>query len=769
MKRVFSWELKKICGKFTLYFTLVMLCLTTVLTLIPQIDTLTDDGREITQAQETLLWEYNNDKNAYSEALDEYEIQLKAYDEWVYQLMYGDTYPGEFVWQNHRIDTEDYDDRDLFTDVKSVIEKSESYKTNIERLLREAYLKLNETGIRRGEFLYEYNVNTILRYEKLKDLTLGINITRGWDEYFSSTVPTIMLTLTVIGISVQSFLMEKRAKITYILHTSKRGELPLRIGKITALFCVISIQSILFSLLPLLVYRFTTGLSDSSQLIQTLEGFYYCPYALSIAETLILVIIGRIFISFTLALVVSALGQLLGSEIATFGIMLVYLILQFSTGNIDEVSKYVNLKRYSFFEVIDFGVFFERYRAINFFGIHISSIVFILLMTALIMLCGIIVSLCMKINTREWSLTAKLKKLSYLRHKKQTVKTFTPSVFMFELKKLCLNRRVICFLLVAVAIRCVTAHTTFQPSAAAKDKILRTYYSDIENLGGLPGEETDSYIENEIQYINDCTTRYSDVMQAYYNGEVSNNELQEYRERYNYAVTAMTAWLELNENQVYLKYMSENHTNLHYVNSEGFLDLLMPDIDFVYLLCILIIIPPIFASEYQSGFSSLQRTCRKGRRHTLVSKTACTALFAALLHILFTLIDLAFCFSRFKPINFNSSILSICEFQDTGLELSILKYYLLTKAVSLIASILIAILCSGISGVCKKTYHSALICITVVLLPIILSSIGLDFLHSLNIKNILCPVSVNETGVTMTVYGIITSLVIIKSTYCWEK
>lgn len=766
---MFAWELKKICGKFTVYFTLAMLCLTVVLTLIPQLDSVTDEGREITQARETLLWEYKNDRTAYDASFAEYEKQLEAYNEWRYQLMYADNYPGEFVWQNHRIDTESYGDRELFADVKSVIEKSENYNSTIDRLLREAYLNLNESGIRRGEFLYEYNVNTILRYENLKDLTLGITITRGWDAYFSSTVPTIMLTLTVIGISVQNFLMEKRAKITPILHTSKRGELPLRMGKITALFCVISIQCLLFSLLPLLVYRFTTGLSDSSQLIQTIDGFYYCPYAFSIAKTLILVILCRIFISFTLALVVSALGQLLGSEIAAFGIMLVYLILQLSTGNIAETSKYVNLKRYNFFEVIDVGVFFERYRAINFFGIHIPSAVFISILTALIMLCGIIVSLCMRINTRERTLTAKLKKLLHRRRKKQAVKTFTPSVFLFELKKLCLNRRITCFLLVAVIVRCVTANLTFQPSASAEDKILRIYYSDLENLGGLPDEKTDSYIENELKYINDCTSQYSDIMQAYYSGEVSQSEMQECRERYNYAVTAMNAWLELNENQVYLKYMSNNHTNLSYINSEGILNLLLPDMDFVYLLCILIVIPPIFSSEYQSGFSSLQRTSKKGRRTTFVSKTVCTVLFIALLHILFTIIDLAFCFSRFKTINFSASIFSIQEFRDTDFELSILQYYLLTKVISLIASILIGLLCSGISGICKKTYHSALICITVVFLPIMVSSIGLEFIRPFNAQNILCPVSMSETVVTMALYGIITSIVTIKSKYSWER
>lgn len=766
---MFLWELKKICGKFTLYFTFAMLCLTAVLTLIPQINTITPDGHKITQAQEQLLWEYKNNKTSYQTALVEYESQLAAYEEWRYQLMYGDVYPGEFVWQNHRIDTENYGDRELFADIKSVIETSENYDSTIDRLLREAYLKLNDSGIRRGEFLYEYQVNTILRYEKLQNLTLGVHLTRGWDTYFSSPVPTILLTLTIIGISVQSFLMEKRAKITPILHTSKRGELPLRIGKIAALFCVTSIQCLLFSLIPLIVYRCTTGLSNPGQLIQTVDGFLYCPYALNITECLILILLGRIFFSFTLALVVSALGQISGSEIANFGIMLVYLILQFLTGNISETSKYIDWKRYNFFETVDFGVFFERYRAINFFGTHIPSVVFMLLVATVIVMCGILISLCMRINTKESILTAKLKKLLHRHKKNQTVRTFIPSIFLFELRKLCLNRRILCLFLAAIAVRCTIAYLTFQPSATAEDKIMRVYYSDLDELGGLPGEETNRYIEDEIQYLNDCTSRYSDMMQSYYSGEISQTELQEYMEQYHYANTAWNAWLDLNEHQSYLRYMNENHKNLRYVNSEGILDLLLPDIDFVYLLCILIVIPPVFSDEYQTNFSSIQRTCRKGRSPTFSSKIACTILFAALLHILFTLIDLGFYLSRFNLINITSNILSIQEFKDLGVDLSIVQYYVLTRSVSLIASILLAILCSGISGISKKTYHSALISITIILLPIILSFIGLEFLSPLNAKNILCPISLNNTVVTLIIYGIITFITTLKSTHNWGK
>ena len=54
---------------------------------------------------------------------------------------------------------------------------------------------------------------------------------------------------------------------------------------------------------------------------------------------------------------------------------------------------------------------------------------------------------------------------------------------------------------------------------------MRVYYSDLDELGGLPGEETNRYIEDEIQYLNDCTSRYSDMMQSYYSGEISQTQV----------------------------------------------------------------------------------------------------------------------------------------------------------------------------------------------------------------------------------------------------
>ncbi|MGN1409151.1 MAG: hypothetical protein ACI4XJ_03145 [Eubacteriales bacterium] len=766
---MFLWELKKLCGKFTLCFTAVMLCLTAVLIFLANLNTLTPAYDEICLKQEQLLYEYQHDRESYDAAFAEYTLQLEAYDEWMYQLRYGDGNPGVFVWQNRIIDTDDYGDRELFRDVESVIDRSKNYGAAIDRLLLETYKKLNDSGIRRGEFLYEYQVNTILRYEKLRSLEPEAHFTRGWNEYFSSEIPTVLLIVTVIGISVQTFLIEKRTRIYPILHTLKRGEIPLRCAKIASLFCISAALSVLFSLIPLSVYSLTTGLSDSAQLIQTLDGFLYCPYEISIMECLLLTVAGRIFAAFSLALCVSAIGQVSGSEIISCGTMLLFLVTQALTQSIGETSKYATLKRYNLFETVNFTVFFERYRAVNFFGIPISDADFVLSITAVILLCGVLATLFAKTGFRDSNLAPKLKKMFKLRTRKQLIRTYTPSVLLFEMKKLCLNRRIMCFLLAVTAARCIIAYLSFQPSAAAEDRILREYYSDIAALGGCPGDGTDGYIAAEAEYIKDCTAQYSNMMQAYYAGEISDKELREYTEKYNYAVCAQNALLKLDERRFYLRYMGETYTNLRYIYGEGLTMLLQPEIDFIYIMCLLTVIPPILSGEYQSGFASVQRTCMKGRRETFFVKLICAAGFAALVHLMFGLIDLGFYLSNFTLPDVNASILSLPEFGETGVNLSVAKYYVLTKCISQAGSLILVLLCCGISGLCRKIYYSVFISFAAIVLPILLSFTGFRAAEFFSIESILCPRSFKTAGITSIIYGVPTFIFIRKAMVRWLK
>ena len=173
---------------------------------------MTPEGRFIQEKQSRLFWSYAETPEDFDKAYSSYKRKLSDYEKMLRAAPYVG---GEITsWENVIIDLPNYGDRDLYNDVMNTISSIENYNTDIdtdiELILSKAYSELNDIGeIRRGEYEYEYQIQLILHYEKLKSLHMEVVPVRGWDTLFSLQSPLILLTITVICLSPQCFLMEK--------------------------------------------------------------------------------------------------------------------------------------------------------------------------------------------------------------------------------------------------------------------------------------------------------------------------------------------------------------------------------------------------------------------------------------------------------------------------------------------------------------------------------------------------------------------------------
>ncbi len=767
-----KWELRKLTGRFTVLFVILLLILNLILTLIPVASELTPEYRAIREAKETLFNDYKNNREQFNLDVEQYETQKREYDAWLRRVMYADD-PGTFTWVNRKIDLPQYGDRQLYEEVLAQINRCETYNDAISEVLFDAYAKLRELGMRRGEFTYEYQVHVILKYEKLQSLQIEAENVKGWDRFFKMKTSTVLLSLAVIGVCSQIFILEKRSRITGILHIAKRGGIPLRLSKTGTVFVLSLCLTVLFTCLPLMVLSFTTGLSDVGKYIQTVDGFLYCPYILTIWQYLLVYIAFRTLLFFLLGLASAVVGQISDSEILTLGVMLLF----FGVNALYSRSSSEILRLYNFFDATFGNNLFGRYRAVNLCGRYMGALLFVLLIASGCVVLLVVAAMTAKAHLSSHRLDSHMRDLlSKIRpsRSKRTIPVRNPSVYAFEGYKLLFNQKRLAILLALIVLRCVIASSAFMPVMTLSEGIWTRYIADIASLGGMVNEKTDEYIRAEGKYFSDVRETYAAVKEAHQNGEASEEELREARTKRNYADTVEPIYtFRLVERQQYLKNAMEEYPTLahplQYVNDTGVMKFLSPSLDVVYLAFLLFFMPSVFANERQSGFAAIQRIAKRGRCETFRAKLVLSLSVAAAVSILFAGMDCLLLFTRFDVNFLDAGIMSIPIYRNLGWDMSIGTYMVLYRLAEVVGCVLLSIFAVSLSALSETIYKSALLFACVLVLPYLLVTFGTDYLRFLSVSSILHPTVLPDCFVSYLLYAAFAAALLVMSQRKWER
>ncbi|MBR4204474.1 MAG: hypothetical protein IKQ92_03260 [Clostridia bacterium] len=726
-----KWELRKLCTRFTLLALLILFVLNAASVLLVYGKDGGERGRAIRAARDKLLDEYLNDRPTYEADLAVYREQEAAFEEWMYR---GD---GRFEWVNDKIDLEGYGDSALRRDVNAEIGRAENYNADLARALREAYARLRDMGERRGEYAYEYQINVILRYEALAELKLEPRNTYGWNEFFSLSSPAVFLTLAVILVGMQAFLGEKQARFTGILHTARYGEVRTRLAKIGALLCFSVVLTAVFTLTPLLILRFTTGLSDPSQLMQALKDFEFCPAKLTIGDALLITLGVRTAVVFALSLAAACVGSLTGSTVLSGGVMLVFLGISAAA-------------EHGYFTAALVRFFFERYRAVNVFGMLVHSEVFCSALVGLVLALGIAGAMCLKMNPRELRFPEKIKTAARELSRKLRMPTRerafrarSRSLFRWEISKMLFRPGIPVLLALLFLLRLAMQSAYFTPSASENEAAYRAYIADLTGLGGRAdgpaGEATDDYIAEESAYLARAEEEYRLGSERYRAGEITSGEYSEIVGRKNYASSVQGGFAKVLERQAYLKGTSMRYDNLGYADDAGMKKLLRPGFDLVFAAAILLLFSDLFAGERQSGFASILRTAKRGRNPAFRAKLAAALSAAAVLWFVFTVSDLWMLSSRFPLYGIGFGLKSVPGLSAGGWNPPLWVCAALSKLAGLCGSMLLAVFAAGCSALSPHTRAAVCVLFAALIAPYLVSSLGLRVFDTVSAKPLLAP------------------------------
>jgi len=177
----------------------------------------------------------------------------------------------------------------------------------------------------------------------------------------------------------------------------------------------------------------------------------------------------------------------------------------------------------------------------------------------------------------------------------------------------------------------------------------------------------------------------------------------------------------------------------------------------------------IFSNEYQSGFISIMSISKNGGRKTFNAKYLFGFISITAVYIIFASIDLIFLFRNFDMDYLNAGIMSIPDFAELGLDMSVLEYIILFNIIRYISFAALTVIMISLSNIAKNVLKSALAALFIIFVPSFLEFFGVNILRFMNITSILNPAFITAYIPQYIFYFIFTAALFAKSRFNWIK
>ncbi|MBQ2725633.1 MAG: hypothetical protein IJF78_08005, partial [Clostridia bacterium] len=371
-RRFVGYELKKLFGvKYLWVFLFVLLMLNTAIAWY------TADHTMAAEEPTQMISEFFAEYFANPEELDAYYAEMQAFaaeqEELFREAMRLGNYEFETETMPNLYSTdENYPDRALFGKLYGTINAAKEYPDVLEKVIERAWANLDafaDMGITEDSFTYRYQLRVIELYELMRDnVEIGVEYTRGWDEYFAYDTVNIFIFVMLIMLGSVIFAQEKQSGFLPIMRTAKNGRARTAVAKILTMLLLTVIFVLMFTLSTFAVYGLRIGFSSPHNVIQALDTFTLSPYQITIGQYFAITVGVKLLTFAVFSMIVTALSVVFYNYILIYfaGLGLFGLnFLLYTLSYIDANSVFKNLNLVA---TAAGNPLFVRYRAMNFFG-----------------------------------------------------------------------------------------------------------------------------------------------------------------------------------------------------------------------------------------------------------------------------------------------------------------------------------------------------------------------------------------------------------------
>ena len=673
----------------------------------------------------------------------------------------------------------EFSDAQLYAALHKAIAAAQDYPAKIDGVLDNARANLSEfetMGIPADSFTYRYQLRVIDLYETARDtVSIGVEHTRGWSEYFAYDTVNIFLFLIILMLGATVFAQERQSGFLPILRTTRYGRARTAVSKILTMLIVSSVFVLLFTASTWAVFGLRLGYSSSNNAIQVLEAFTLSPYRLTVGEYFLITVGVRLLSCALFGAAVMALSTLLGNDVliylAGLGVGGINLMLSFLPGS----GTLAPLKYLNLISAAAVDPLFVRYRALGVFGAVAGYVP--------LMLCGcsmLLIALCFAAGHRYvcgmiavrpaavdrarsavMMLTARLRAAWQSRGREerrsvQRARRYSLSLTAAETFKMLISSRALAMILAILCLKVGYAARTYENKGTYADHVYHEYMTELE---GPLTEEKLEYLREERAAINGILSRKEQMQAAYMAEEITFEEYRAYLSDYNDAYSRDELLAVVEEQAAYLVGVRERTGKTGwFLYDTGWRKLYDSGADLFLYTAVLLLLTGIFASEYASrsssgGFAQILRSTRNGRRRTFTAKLMSAGMVTAILSLLTVAVDIAAVFAGYDMPAHSAPLWSMPMFGEVSGGVTVGQYLGLFVLLRLVGAMMLAMLVCALSELLCKYIPVLGSSVLLTLLPALCAAFGLAAAERVNYLNLLAGTPLVLQSATLSLFG----------------
>ena len=290
------------------------------------------------------------------------------------------------------------------------------------------------------------------------------------------------------------------------------------------------------------------------------------------------------------------------------------------------------------------------------------------------------------------------------------------SGFMYEVKKIMLCQRGLFYIALVLLFGTVWLALSDNPYDSAMEQYKNEYEWYLEKVNGYCTEESSLYLEQEAERIAKAKERQNSLLENYYDGKISESEYKKESREIEKVLERQNGFEVIYQQYLYI---CENAGNRCFLQTNGWMGLLgKGTLNFILFLGILLLVTPVFCSEYSCQMDTLILTSREGRKSSLY-KLLIMIVVVLFLSLSISLIEYGFYRFKYGLPDGDYPIQSIRYFADSSKSISLLEGYVYIGLLQMFGGVFLTILLMFISVLAKRYAITLLIGAVSVIIPYI--------------------------------------------------
>lgn len=612
----------------------------------------------------------------------------------------------------------------ILTEVESCVEYEE-YLNGID----ESAKRLTSTSLFADpdSFSYRNIAKTPADFAHLKGSELKIAPSKGVEEATGFLATDLIALLMIMTAAVTIVTREKELNQITLSRTAFKGRASLGTAKLFACFSAAFVSIILLYGVNFTVSYFTYGFGDLSRQIQSVYDFNGSNLKISVLQYFALFLSAKLAVYCLISGLIYLVTVISRTAARVYGILAVILAAETSLYySIPSTSYLCPIKYINIFAYANTDSLFSNYLNLNLFGYPVNYIaVFTASVFVLVLAFSVISAAAFSKLTTIKSCSKKigLKRISVFGGR-------TVNLFLQECYKIFIMGKVLPILIVFAAIVGITYNQINESFSSADDVYYKQYMLKYEGeytpeKQKLIDEEERNFSETQAEMLEEMANTDGDiifVMMKYQRILAPQNAFEK--------VKAHVEYLQTTENGEFV--YDSGYKLLTGDESAGNNDLTL---GLTAMAMVIFCLVYVYSVEYQTGANILLRTSAKGRGITFLHKLIIGLTIVTVIYFLTYFPYFYNVLSAYGTRGIDSPICSIEAF--SGWSMSIKGYLIFISAERYLALIIAMLIIYLLSCKLKSIISTFLASTAVLILPILLSLLGIEVFNYVLLNPIL--------------------------------